>query len=62
MLSVKMLYSNKTEADILLREELDAINADTSSPHIQVTHTLTRSTGEASGTNFKSGRVTLEML
>lgn len=26
--TVKMLYSNKTEADILLREELDAINAD----------------------------------
>ena len=41
-MTVKMLFSNKTEADILLREELDAINADASAPNISVTHTLTR--------------------
>ena len=37
-----LIYSNKTEADILMREELDAINADASAPHLRVTHTLTR--------------------
>jgi len=36
------VYSNKTEDDMLLREELDAINADDSAPHIKVMHTLTR--------------------
>jgi len=36
------VYSSRTEADIILREELDAINADESAPHIKVTHTLTR--------------------
>ena len=41
-ITVKMLYSNKTEADILLREQLDAINDDASAENIQVTHTLTR--------------------
>ena len=60
--SVQMIYSNKTEADILLRAELDAINADETAPHIQVTHTLTRATGEVTGGNVCRGRVSVEML
>ena len=44
-IEVKMLYSNKTSNDILLRKELDAINADKSVPNISVAHNLTRETG-----------------
>ena len=62
VVDVKMLYSNKTEADILLREELDAINADASAPNISVTHTLTRAEGEVTGDNIVRGRVSIEML
>ena len=41
-MSVKMIYSNKTCSDILIKDELDAINADESMPNISVTHTITR--------------------
>ena len=37
---VKMIYSNKTAADVLLKDELDAINAEC--PNITITYTLTR--------------------
>lgn len=37
---VDMIFSNKTENDILLKEELDAINSEC--PNIRITHTLTR--------------------
>ena len=37
---VKMVYSNKTEGDILLKDELEAIT--TSCPNIKITHCLTR--------------------
>ena len=40
--TVNLLFTNKTEDDMLLREELDAINADKSMPNFKVTHTLTR--------------------
>ena len=40
--TVNLLFTNKTEADMLLREELDAINADKSMPNFKVSHTLTR--------------------
>lgn len=59
---VHMIYSNKTEADILMRAELDAINADESAPHIKVTHTLTRASEDIAEDNVLRGRVTFEML
>ena len=60
--SCKMIYSNKTEADILIRDQLDAINADASMPHLTVHHTLTREKGEVAGANVSKGRVNIEML
>ena len=60
-IEVKMLYSNKTLKDILLRQELDAINADKSCPNITVAHTLTREQGTVPA-GIHKGRVTIEML
>jgi len=60
-MDVKMLYSNKNVDDMLLREELDAINADVSAPNVSVTHTLTREQGDVSAPILK-GRVSIEML
>jgi ferredoxin-NADP reductase len=60
-IEVKMLYSNKTVNDILLRSELDAINADESSPNISVAHTLTRELGDLPAPLLK-GHVNIEML
>lgn len=57
-----MIYSNKTEADILIREQLDAINADASAPHLKVTHTLTRAAEDVAAENVTRGRVNIEML
>ena len=61
---VHMLYSNKTEEDILMRDALDAINADESAPHIKVTHTLTRATSDPANdaANVKRGRVDEAMI
>ena len=60
-LSMVMLYSNKTESDILLNEELDSyskINAG----HLKIFHTLTRSIEEESSwTGFK-GRITEDII
>ena len=60
-IEVKMLYSNKTLEDILLRNELDAINADDSAPNISVAHTLTREHGELPAPLLK-GHASIEML
>ncbi len=57
-----MIYSNKTEADILIRERLDEINADESVPHMKVTHTLTRVEEDVAASNVTRGRVNFEML
>lgn len=38
-MDIKVLYSNKTESDILLLDELNAINAECG--NITITHTLT---------------------
>mmetsp|Transcript_31296 Transcript_31296/g.41417 ORF Transcript_31296/g.41417 Transcript_31296/m.41417 type:complete len:292 (-) Transcript_31296:82-957(-) len=57
-----MLYSNKTDADVLMRQELDAINADASAPHIRVTHTITRATEDSAASNVLRGRANIEML
>ena len=61
-LSMVMLYSNKTESDILLNEELDSyskINAG----HLKIFHTLTRyiEEEESSWTGFK-GRITEDII
>ena len=60
-IEVKMLYSNKTLDDILLRRELDAINADASAPNISVTHTLTRVRSDLAPPLLK-GRIDIEKL
>jgi len=60
-IDVKMLYSNKTLDDILLRSELDTINSDASAPNISVTHTLTREQRDLAAPLIK-GRVSIEML
>ena len=60
-IEVKMLYSNKTLQDILLRNELDAINVDESAPNISVSHTLTREHGELPAPLLK-GHASIEML
>ena len=60
-IEVKMLYSNKTLDDILLRIELDAINTDASAPNISVTHTLTRVQGDLPAPLLKS-RINIEKL
>ena len=58
-----LIYSNKTEADMLMREELDAINADASAPHLRVTHTLTRESADKTfPDNVLRGRINIEML
>ena len=56
----RLLYSNKTEADILCREQLDAINADESAPNFTVAHTLTRVDADVPG--MLRGRVNIEMI
>lgn len=59
-LSIVMLYSNKTESDILLKEELEfysKINAE----HFKIFHTLTRQEEGASWIGFK-GRITDNMI
>lgn len=58
----KMIYSNKTEADILCKDELDAIDADESMPNLTVVHTLTRVQGDSSDPRILRGRVNIEML
>ena len=57
-----LVYSNKTEDDMLMRKELDAINADASAPHLRVTHTLTRVPEDQPVEGVRRGRISLEML
>ena len=70
---VKMLFSNKTLGDILLRRELDRISADESCTNISIHHTITdhkpnpkqctwdRLNSMPKG-GFMKGLITLEML
>ena len=62
---VKMIFSNKTVDDILLREQLDKINNDKSMPNLTVTHTITRHDDSKHGPLPKGmlkGRVSLQMI
>ena len=58
--SVKMVYSNRTADDVLLKSELEAINKECS--NIDVTHFFTRATEGVLPEGAKAGRVTLKML
>ena len=55
---IKMIYSNKTAGDILLKEELAKINAEAS--NITVTHTITRDAEVPA--DYLRGRVSIDML
>lgn len=41
-IDVKMLYTNKTRDDILIKDKLDAIANDETCTNIQISHTITR--------------------
>jgi len=58
---VKMIYSNKTRADILCKDELDEIANDASCTNISITHTITREEGDL-GEGVRKGRITMEMM
>lgn len=56
--SVKLLFANRQEKDILWKQQLDEL-ADNASPRFQVFYTVTQSTPEWEG---YEGRVSMEML
>lgn len=59
VIDVKMLFSNKTADDILLKDELEKI-AQKCEENVKITHTLTRVDNVEPG--MLKGRVTLDML
>jgi NAD(P)H-flavin reductase len=59
-IEIKMIYSNKTEDDILLKQELSELT--TECPNIKITHALTRVPAEKMPGWARSGRVTWEMM
>lgn len=58
---MKLLFSNKTRDDILIKDKLDAIANDETCTNIQISHTITREEGDL-GPGLLTGRVTLAML
>lgn len=56
--SVKLLFANRQEKDILWKQQIDEL-ADNASPRFQVFYTVTQSTPEWEG---YEGRVSMEML
>ncbi|MCA9362323.1 hypothetical protein KC906_03025, partial [Candidatus Kaiserbacteria bacterium] len=52
--SVRLLYSNRTEADIVFRGELEELSAQT--PRLTIHHFITREAPESTG--FHAGRMT----
>jgi NAD(P)H-flavin reductase len=55
---VKFLYTNKTEGDILIKEELDRIAKEC--PNISVNYTLTRE--KSADESILNGRISMDML
>jgi NAD(P)H-flavin reductase len=59
--TLSLLFSNKTEEDILLRTELDALALEHSS-RLRVWHTISRPGPELENWAFDTGRVTQQMI
>ena len=56
--TIKLLYTNKTEGDILIKEELDDL--DQAADNVSVRHTITRE--KSADERIFHGRVTMDML
>ena len=60
-ISVKMIYANQTQDDILVRPELEALQKDFAG-RFELWYTIDRVTGDASQWKYSTGFITKEMI